>query len=248
MSLSRKTFFVAGASVAAAGLAAAGSARATTPDSGPEGRPYAPLLVRGQYDHAAMMRVIDDPQPNKQLFLTDPGLLAAPGVAAAFMKMTNAWNAYTFSLQPLPARSPLAVAAVLIAAPVVFALDDATWAKYRIGDVLGITDRNGATALANPTRLAWGPLDLGADPNDPSGVYHDYSSAALLARGARFLVCHNAIAGISAKFVASSGLSHPQIVDDWTAHVLPGFSVVPAGAMVVQLAQEHGWKLYPITD
>jgi hypothetical protein len=247
MSLSRKTFFIAGAGAAAATLAGATRAAAADPGS-PATLPYAPVLLRGQYDFDAMMRVIDDPSSRKQIFLTDPGLLAAPGVAAAFMKMTNAWNAFQFSLLPRPARTPLAMAAVLIAAPIVFALNDAMWAKYRIGDVLSITDRGGATALTNPTSAAWGPLDLGADPNDTSGIYHDYSSAALLARGARFLVCHNAIAGVSARFVATSGLLHPRIVDDWTANVLPGFSVVPAGAMAVQLAQEHGWRLYPITD
>ena len=192
--------------IAGTGLVAA----ATLPSRASDGqRPYAPVLLRGQYDYDAMMRVMDDPAPHKQIFLTDPGLLAAPGVAAAFMKMTNAWNAYTFSRDPAPGRTALAVAAVLIAAPIVFALNDVMWKKYRIGEVLGVTDRSGATAVANPTRTAWGPLDLGADPNDTNGIYHDCSSAALIARGARFLVCHNAIAGISAKFVASAGVAHP---------------------------------------
>lgn len=241
MTISRKTFIAA--SAVAGALAAAGSAEGATPQ-----RPYAPVLLRGRYDYDAMMAVMRHPATHKQMFLTDPGLLAAPGVAAVFLKMTNAWNAYEFSLHMLPAKEKIAVGAVLIAAPIIFALDDAMWAKYRLGSVFNVTDRGGAIATTNPTRTAWGTLDLHADPNDTRGIYHDNSSAALLARGAHFLVCHNAIAGISQRVVASSGVPHATIVDDWTAHVLPGFTVVPAGAMAIQLAQEHGWKLYPITD
>ena len=244
MSISRKAFFVAGAVAGAVGSATLASAAAAISSQ----RPYAPVLLRGAYDYDAMMRVIGDAAPHKQLFLSDPGLLAAPGVAAVFMKMANAWNAYEFSLRPAPARTHLSVAAVLIAAPVIFALNDAMWTKYRIGEIFDVTDRTGAIATSNPSRAAWGPLDLDAGPNDTNGLYHDYSSAALRARGARFLVCHNAISGISQRVVASSGVAHPDVVNDWTANVLPGFTVVPAGGMAVQLAQERGWRLYPITD
>lgn len=249
--MNRKTFF-AGSAAAAAAVAGAASAPVSAaqqaPANSPPARPYAPVLLRGQYDHAEMMRVLDNPAAHKQLFLSNPDLLGAPGAAATFLRMVNAWNAYEFALEVAPKRETLAVAAVLISRPVVFALNDAMWKKYRIAQTFHIVDRTGAPARGNPTRAAWGPLDPSAGPNDTNGMYHDYSSDALRARGARFLVCHNAIGGISAGFVRSSGIAHADIVADWTANVLPGFTVVPAGGMAVQLAQERGWKLYPVTD
>lgn len=246
--MNRKTFFAGSAAAAALVGSAVSPAAAQSAENGSPARPFAPVLLRGHYDYAAMMRVLDNPAAHKQLFLSNPDLLGAPGAPATFIRMVNAWNAYEFALEVAPKRARLAVAAVLISRPVVFALNDKMWAKYRIAQTFNVVDRTGAPARGNPTRTAWGPLDPAADPNDTSGMYHDYSSDALRARGARFLVCHNAIGGVSAGFVKASGVAHADIVADWTANVLPGFTVVPAGGMVVQLAQDRGWKLYPVTD
>ena len=249
--MNRKMFFAGSAAAAAAvaGAAAAPASAAQTAVTGSaQSRPYAPVLLRGQYDHAAMMRVLDNPAAHKQLFLSNPDLLGAPGTATICMRMVNAWNAYEFALEVAPKRETLAVAAVLISRPIVFALNDAMWKKYRIAQTFHIVDRTGAPARGNPTRAAWGALNPAAGPNDTSGMYHDYSSDALRARGARFLVCHNAIGGVSAGFVPTSGIAHADIVAEWMANMLPGFTVVPAGGMAVQLAQERGWRLYPVTD
>jgi hypothetical protein len=210
--------------------------------------PLFPLVRRPNYDYAAMMRIVNDTSPNKQLFLSNPSTMEIPGIAAVFERMANAWTAYEFTLTQSPATKKLAVAAVLISVPVVFALDDAMWKKYRIGEIFKLTDRFGAPAAANVTAPAWSNLDLSADPGDLRSIYHDYTSAALLHRGARFMVCHNAYAGVSGRVAAATGVSHAKIIDDWVAHTLPGFVVIPAGGMGVQLALEHGWKLYPVTD
>jgi hypothetical protein len=101
--------------------------------------------------------------------------------------MTNAWTAYQFALTEAPATKKLAVAAVLIAAPVVFALDDSMWKKYRIGQIFKLTDRFGNPATTNVTAPAWSNLDTSADPGDLRSIHHDYTSAALLRRGARFI-------------------------------------------------------------
>lgn len=248
--MNRKGFVVAGtaAAVASVTLPSEVLACAEPEPADPQPRPYAPILLRGDYDHAAMMRAIDNPATHKQIFLSNPDLLGFPGVSATFMRMVNAWNAYDFSLDVAPQRENLAVVGVLISKPVVFALNDAMWSKYRIAQIFKITDRTGATAKSNPTRAAWGSLDLSDDVQDADGMYHDFSSDALRRRGAKFLVCHNALTGISAGFVKSSGIAHAEIVRDWTKNVLPEFTVVPAGGMAVQLAQERGWKLYPVTD
>ena len=77
---------------------------------------------------------------------------------------------------------------------------------------------------------------------------HDFTARALMKRGANFFVCHNALAGVSTRFASSTGIPHSIVLHEWTTNLLPGFLVVPSGAMVVQLAQEEDWRLYPVTD
>ena len=229
-------------------VAANAGVLSTSPEAAAWSPPYLPVLKRAQYDYAAMMRVIQDPAEHKQLFLSNPSTMEIPGVAATFQRMQAAWNAYEFSLAAPPATEKLAVAAVLIATPIVFALNDTMWRKYHIGTFFKITDRYGKPATFNVTARAWSDLDLSADPTDSRSIYHDYTSPALLKRGARFLVCHNAIAGVGSRVARATGVSIQSVVADWTRHTLPGFTVVAAGGMAVQLAQEHGWRLYPVTD
>lgn len=243
--MSTRKDFVSGAAGATGVALTPSNAAATTQNWTP---PPFPLVRRPNYDYAAMMRIVNDISPNKQLFLSNPSTMEIPGIAAVFERMANAWTGYEFTLTLPPATKKLAVAAVLVSTPVVFALDDAMWRKYRIGEIFKMTDRFGGPAVSNVTAPAWSNLDLSADPGDLRSIYHDYTSAALLRRGARFMVCHNAYAGVSAKVAAATGVSHAKIIKDWVAHTLPGFVVIPAGGMAVQLALEHGWKLYPVTD
>jgi hypothetical protein len=209
--------------------------------------PYFPNLVRGQYDYDAMMAIMHKPGPAKQLFLCDPGL-GNDGVAAIFEKAGNAWTDYEISLTMPPARKSLAIAIMLISRPIIFALNDTMWEKYRFGQVYGLRDRYGRPALENFALAPWSNLDPSAAPTDPHGIYHDFTIAALRKRGAGIMVCHNAIAGISAGFIKSSGFSHPTIVNEWTKNVVPGVVVVPSGALAVQLAQENGYHVYAVTD
>lgn len=209
--------------------------------------PYFPILLRGQYDYDAMMRALPTEPPHKQVFLSNPSMLTAPGVAGIFQKMTLAKTAYEFSMEK-GERLALALTAVLIAEPVVFALNDAMWRKYRIAATFSMPDRAGRIGTRNFTRAAWSDLNLDASPNSPTGIYHDFTSEALLKRGARFLVCHNALAGVSAKFALRSNAPHAAVLKEWTENLLPGFVAVPSGAQAIQLAQERGYALYPVTD
>jgi intracellular sulfur oxidation DsrE/DsrF family protein len=209
--------------------------------------PYFPILMRGQYDYDAMMRALPMEPPHKQVFLSNPSMLTAPGVAGIFQKMTLAKTAYEFALER-GGRLALTLTAVLIAEPVVFALNDAMWKKYRIAATFSLPDRSGRIGTHNFTRAAWSDLSLDASPNSPAGIYHDFTSEALQKRGVHFLVCHNALAGVSAKFALASGASHAAVLKEWAANLLPGFVAVPSGAQAIQLAQERGYALYPVTD
>ena len=213
--------------------------------------PLFPILQRGGYDYDGMMRALTSTAAHKQVFLSNPSLLTGPGIAGIFQKMTLAWTAYEFSLLPTGGapghtRVRLAMTGVLIAEPVVFALNDAMWAKYRIGPTLKLRDREGRISHNNFTRAAWSNLDLSASPQSPAGIYHDFTSQALLKRGAGVRVCQNALAGISARFAVAHGSPHAAVLEEWTANLLPGFIAVPSGAFAVQLAQERGYALYPV--
>jgi len=209
--------------------------------------PYFPILLRGEYDYDAMMHALPTDAAHKQVFLSNPSMLTAPGVAGIFQKMSLAMTCYEFALER-GQRLALAMAAVLIAEPVVFALNDAMWRKYRIAATFSLRDRTGQIGTRNFTRKAWSDLNLDASPNSPTGIYHDFTSEALRKRGAGFLVCHNALAGVSARFALRSGASHAAVLKEWTANLLPGFVAVPSGAQAVQVAQERGFALYPVTD
>ena len=209
--------------------------------------PYFPILMRGDYDYDAMISALPTDRPHKQVFLSNPSMLTAPGVAGIFQKMTLAKTAYEFSMEK-GERLTLALTAVLIAEPVVFALNDAMWRKYRFASTFSLPDRAGRIDSRNFTRTAWSDLNLDASPNAPTGIYHDFTSEALQKRGAHFLVCHNALAGVSARFALRAGASHAAVLKEWTANLLPGFVAVPSGAQAIQLAQERGYALYPVTD
>ena len=60
----------------------------------------------------------------------------------------------------------------------------------------------------------------------------------LVARGASFFVCHNAIAGVT--YALSEGLGPPagQIHEALMAAIVPGALVVPAGVMAINACQE----------
>jgi len=231
------------------GVIAAGSATPATTTLAPHSwqPPLFPVLLRGQYNYDAMMAALQPRGRHNQIFLANPSLLTGPGVAGIFQKMTLSWTAYEFALD-VRGKKQLGMAGVLLAEPVVFALNDAMWQKYHIARILKLPNRNGVIAESNFSRPAWSNLDLAASPNDPKGIYHDCTSEALLKRGAHFLVCHQAYAGISARFAQLSGIPHSEVLQDWTKNTLPGFTVVPGGGLAIQLAQEHGVRLYPITD
>src|SRR5688572_25236592 len=64
------------------------------------------------------------------------------------------------------------------------ALNDAMWAKYRLGEFLEVNDASGKPATANPWRTA--PVVLGM-------ALAPASIESLQKRGATFIVCNNAL-------------------------------------------------------
>lgn len=161
--------------------------------------------------------------------------LARPNVEEIYGKMQLAMNAYDFSLGPT--QGNLATLAVLVGDSVILALNDAIWQKYDIGPRFDL-------ARTNVYYYAKSKLEPSVSPNDPKGLYQDWSAQAVLKRGGSFMVCHNALSFIASAMAKKSRVNFDDVLADMRQNLMPGFLLVPAGLMAVQLAQENGWKLF----
>src|SRR5579864_2254592 len=193
------------------------------------------VLKLSEYDHAGMIKKLMVTNPHKQVFESVSPLVVAPGVASVYIHMQNAMNAYEYSLD----KGKLATLAVFIGPSIVYGLNDAMWKKYNFGAAFSLDP-------TNTYYRADSSLDLSASPDDPNGVYQDWSAEAVLKRGGSFMVCHNATTAVAGMLAGKMGLNANDVLADFKANLLPGFMLVPAGVGAVQLAQENGWKLYAI--
>lgn len=235
MSLTRKSFLATSALAAGAAVLAKGEqARASKPFA------RAPLhfhvLKTSEYDYAWMLATMKSGGSHKQVFESVNPIAIAPGIASVYIHMQNAMNAYEFSHGP---KERLATLAIFIGPSIVLALNDKMWTKYHFGTAFKLDDTN-TYYPANSS------LDLSAAPDDPNGIYQDWSAEAVLKRGGAFMVCHNATTGVAGLFAMKMGLNPSSVLAEWSQNMLPGFKFVPAGVAAVQLAQENGWKLYTI--
>jgi intracellular sulfur oxidation DsrE/DsrF family protein len=231
--------FLSGAAAVAAAISSC-----TSRDADPaRSRPSPKVLTRADYDYATMMSRLRSEESHKQVFLAAAQYRSFLGVIHVvqvdvrelYSKMQLAMNSYDFSLGP--GRGRLATLGVLINDSVILGLNDVVWEKYAIGKRYNLAKTNvyyGATSS----------LDPNVSPNDPNGLYQDWSAQAVLKRGGSFMVCHNALSGL-ANTLASSRLKCDAALAEMSANLLPGFLLVPSGLTAVQLAQENGWKLFP---
>lgn len=110
-----------------------------------------------------------------------------------------------------------------------YGLNDAVWAKYRLGEFLETNDpATGKPAVANPWRTS--PIILGLS-------LPQASIESLQKRGASFILCNNAL-GIFASLLAKArGLESDAVYADLKANILPGVELIPG--MVVAIEQAH---------
>jgi hypothetical protein len=235
MPVSRKMFLSTSAVAATAALLA-DDQRAIAAAPGAGGIHFH-VLQPNEYDRASMMKTITTASPHKQVFQSVSPILITPTVASVYLHMQNAMNGYQYSLGYGPGS--LATLAVFIGPSIVFGLNDAMWKKYNIGTALNL-------ASTNTYYKATSNLDPSATPDDPNGMYQDWSAEAVLKRGGSFMVCHNATTAVAALFASKTGGTPQAVLAEFKQNMLPGFMLVPAGVTAVQLAQENGWKVYPI--
>ncbi len=233
MPISRKHF------VAAATLGLSGTALARpkllAAESSHASSLHFHVLRPSEYDRARMLRVLRASASSKQVFQSGTPLLVA-GDASIYIHMQNAMNAYEFSYAKGPGS--LATLGVLAGPSIVYALQDAIWTKYALGRTFSLASTNIYYAAKS--------LKENGSPDDPDSIYQDWSAQAVLHRGGCFFVCHNAMTAVAGLIGMQSGTSGAAVLADFEGHLLPGFQIVPAAVAAVQLAQDLGWRLYPI--
>lgn len=230
MTISRKQFVAAtavGASIAAA-ASASSPARAASDI-------HFHVVTPTEYDHARMVGTLSTKTPNKQVFQS-VGPLTIAGAASLYIHMQNALNAYEFSYGM--GAGSLAVLGVLLGPSIVYAFDDDIWKKYNVGTAFSLNPAN--------TYYKASSLKRTASPDDPDGIYQDWSAEAILKRGGAFMVCHNATTAIAALLSQKAGTTPAAGLAEFEKHLLPGFQMVPSGVAAIQLASAHGWHNFPI--
>ena len=112
-----------------------------------------------------------------------------------------------------------------------YGLNDATWAKYRLGTFLDTKDSKGAFVTSNPWRTA--PEVLGM-------TLPQASIESLQKRGATFILCNNALTIFSALVAQKGGLDPKAVYEDMKANILPGVILVPGMVVAIEQAQKAG--------
>lgn len=125
--------------------------------------------------------------------------------------------------------------------------DDATWAKYGIGDLLGLKDASGRPYTRNvfnsPTEADGHILAQGMNvpPIAPfGGAIGACSIPNLQKMGTKFLMCNNALGAWTLELAARGKGDAAAIGADLRAHLLPGVTIVPAMVVAIAQAQAAG--------
>jgi len=111
-----------------------------------------------------------------------------------------------------------------------YGLNDAAWAKYKIGEFLDTKDAGGF-ATANPWRAAPTIMGMSLAPA---------SIEALQKRGATMLLCNNALTIFSGMLAQKRGLDAGVVYNDLKANILPGVELIPGMVIAVEQAHKAG--------
>jgi len=117
-------------------------------------------------------------------------------------------------------------------------LQDAMWAKYRLGAALSLTDSTTSAPLIRNYFAHPQPGDPVADGTPES------SMESLQRRGVVFLLCNNALKRWSGRLEKQGlgGGTAAEIHADLTAHALPGVVIVPDVLVAMTKAHERGFS------
>ena len=112
------------------------------------------------------------------------------------------------------------------------ALTDAVWAKYKIGELLGIKDKSGAPATRN--------IFHNAIPLYDGMTYQ----SVIATQGVTIVACNMALTVISGMAAPKAGVSADEAKKEWTAGLIPGVQLSASGVYAVNRAQNAGGCTY----
>ena len=112
-----------------------------------------------------------------------------------------------------------------------YAVNDAMWSKYRIGEFLKTNDPTGKAAVANPWRAS--PVIIGM-------TLPQASVESLQKRGATFIVCNNALTIFSGILAKARNLDAAAVYQDLRSNLLPGVELIPGMVVAIEQAQAAG--------
>ena len=189
-------------------------------------------------DMATIEAILRKPARHKQV-------IAAPKIdgGAALRYAGNTLNAFQFAFAE--GAGSLHVACVFYGTALLFAADDWLWDKYHLFDVLDRTGDPLPTMVHSPQNPFYRARSS-APPSDPAkGGQEDFSVEALTRRGASWLVCNNALNGLTRELATASNLDPAGVYNDFRTHFVAGTTVVPSGTAAIVLAQESGFTFLP---
>jgi len=125
--------------------------------------------------------------------------------------------------------------------------NDAMWAKYGLGDYLGLKDKGGKPYTRNVFNKmtpddAHIVINAFQTPNIPelAGFMAPMSIENLQKMGTKFILCANALGAWCLELQARGKGKADEIEKDLRANLLPGVTIVPAMVIAIEKAQAAG--------
>ncbi len=125
--------------------------------------------------------------------------------------------------------------------------NDAMWAKYGLGEYLGLKDKGGKAYTRNAFRAPTADdvhllIQAFQTPNIPelAGAVPAIGIESLQKMGTKFLVCANALGAWCLELQARGKGKADEIEKDLRANLLPGVTIVPAMVIAIEKAQAAG--------
>jgi hypothetical protein len=174
-----------------------------------------------------------DSIPGKYRQVTDwPDLNNGMGPAYTLTFLNSATVAYGVP------ESDLGAVLIIRHDTIPIALNDSIWAKYKLGELLKITDpKTKAPALRNPYYLQPGGLPVSPEYAE---FLADAALKKLIDRGVKVAACEVALTFWSAVVAEKMELKHKDVKQEWIEAVYPGIQVVPSGTVACNGAVARG--------
>lgn len=136
------------------------------------------------------------------------------------------------------------------ASSIALGFNDAMWAKYGLGELLGVKDASGKpytrNVFLNPTKADGHLLGQRAQIPTSIGMLGEAMTASGIASlqkmGTKFLLCNNALGLWTLELEARGKGTAAAIDKELRANLVPGVTIVPAMVRAIEQAQTAGFS------